>query len=151
MGGFSASCIVHTSVFSVHVHDSDFWMYALYRRGELIDQFASMDMNDYFGGETFGEDASMMGSGSVEWTLDERWDVLFDYLAEGVLREAFDQAMQLADPTVGFDAMGEEGLGRFFTLLSVDSSLANLSYRYWMEDPGDDSLQEHSHLLLEEG
>jgi hypothetical protein len=30
---------LNTSVFSFHIHDGDFWMYMLYKNGELIDQF----------------------------------------------------------------------------------------------------------------
>ena len=148
---------MNTSVLNVHVHDSDFWMYSLFRRGEMIDQYSSMNVDDYFGGalgDAFGDEAAMMGgSGSIERTLDERWDILFDYLAEGVTKASFDQVMKPADPTLGMDGyvMGEEGLERFFQLIGVEPSLAYLSYRYWLEDPHDQPLQEHCHLLLKEG
>ena len=147
---------MRTSVLNVHVHDSDFWMYSLFRHGEMIDQYASMNMNDYFGGgeDVFGEDAAMMGGdGSVQRTLDERWEILFDYLAEGVSKASFDNVMRIADPTSGFASYvtAEEGLGNFFALIGVEPSLAHLSYRYWLEDPSGQPLQAYSHLLLEEG
>jgi hypothetical protein len=41
------SARLNTPVFSFHIHDSDLWMYLLFERGEVVDQFNPMP--DYWG------------------------------------------------------------------------------------------------------
>jgi len=139
----SLSAELQTSVVNLTVHDSDFWNYTLLRSG-IVDSYSSMNMEEYFGGD------APASEGPPQRTLDERWELLSDHLADGVTREAFDRVFTPMDMNNLQDWVGgEEGLSQFLELLGIEPSLAWLSYRYWMETPGGhEPLEEIRHFLL---
>ena len=114
-----------------------------------------MDPQEYFGGAFGGDDGiENEDASSLTKTVDERWELLFDCLSDGVSRDAFDAALTPVDmnsPDSFALTSGEDGLQKFLTLLGVDGSLAHLSYRYWMEDPHGNSLGEHRYMRFDDG
>ncbi len=149
----SLSQALATSAFNFHVHDSDFWTYSFFRLGEAIDRFTSMDESEYFG-DAIGEIDDMPddANNNTMSSLQQRWDCLYDCLCEGATRAAFDDALTPVDLSTlqNFPlTSGEEGLAAFLKLLGADPSLADLSYRYWLEDANAQSLVQHGHLLYE--
>jgi len=136
---------MQTSAFNFHVHDSDFWMYALYRSGTEIDQFASVDQGEYF------------GKGEVDLgtptSLNDRWDAMFDLLAEGISRADFDQTLSPIDlnnldPTSFIFA--EQGLENFLALIGAPTELAHMNYRAWIVDSPPVSLEELCHFVVKQ-
>jgi hypothetical protein len=150
------SKVFATSALNAHVHDSDFWCYSFYQHGTLRDSFSSINQLEYFGtdmGDFEGLDemeSAELATGS-DLSLDERWDLFYTLLKDGVTRDEFDRVLTpVGDPSDFSEwIMGEEGLSRFFNLLGIDATLAYLSYRYWLEDPAAHSLKPHCHLRFD--
>ncbi|TWU19515.1 ankyrin repeat domain-containing protein [Allorhodopirellula heiligendammensis] len=142
-----------TSAFNFHVHDSDFWTYAFFRSGLTIDQFTSMDESEYFGsvlGEIDDEADGYPHEPTV--SLKDRWKLLKDCLRGETTRAELEDVLKPVDLSSleNFSLVtGEAGLAAFLSLLGCDSSLAQLSYRYWLEDPAAQTLTQHCHLLYE--
>jgi hypothetical protein len=108
--GLSAK--LKTAVIAMMVHDSDVFVYLLYKNGELIDQFDSKP--DYLG--------SVSETQKKEWRSD--FNKLLPYAKK---KSSIQDFMRVVAKEFGFE---EERAGELAQLLGIDPSRARTGFKY---------------------
>src|SRR5579863_4417552 len=104
-----------TAVIAMMIHDSDIFVYLIYEKGELIDQFDSKP--DYFGPASEAQ--------KKEWRSD--FAKLIPYAKKKASAQDF---KRVAEKEMVFE---EERAGEFSQLLGIDPSRSRTGFKYVQE------------------